>query len=110
MTKQHFHAHRINALGCTDFDQFVSECGGSMPEEYHSDDVDIVSAMRNIWDLAHDFTFRRLHDIHGGSLKDISIEYGIPLRSLEDWNAGLRTPPEYVLEFLAADVMANQIL
>lgn len=36
-------------------------------------------------------------------------EYGIPLRSMEDWKFGRRTLPEYVLEFLAADVLANRI-
>ena len=109
MTKQQFHAQRINALDCTDFEQFVAECGGSMPEEYFAEGVDIVSAMQQIWDLAFNFTFRRLKCIHGGSLRSISQEYGIPLRSLEDWNSGKSSPPEYVLEFLAADVLANRI-
>ena len=109
MTKQQFHTQRINALDCTDFEQFVAECGGSMPEEYFDEGVDIVSAMQQIWDLAHDFTFRRLKCIHGGSLRSIAQEYGIPLRSLENWNAGASEPPEYVLEFFAADVLANRV-
>lgn len=109
MTKQQFHAQRINALDCTDFDQFVAECGSSMPAEYFAEGVDIVSAMQQIWDLSYDFTFRRLHDIHGDSLQTISREYDIPLRTLEEWNAGRRTPPEYVLELLCADVLSNRI-
>ena len=109
MTKQQFHAQRLNALDCTDFEQFVAECGSSMPEEYFDECVDIVAAMQQIWDLAYDFTFRRLKCIHGKSLRSISQEYGIPLRSLEDWNSGKSSPPEYVLEFLAADVLANRI-
>lgn len=109
MTKQQFHAQRINALDCTDFEQFVAECGGSMPEEYFAEGVDIVSAMQQIWDLAFNFTFRRLKCIHGGSLRSISQEYGIPLRSLEDWNSGKSSPPEYVLEFLSADILGNRI-
>lgn len=109
MTKQQFHAMRLNALACTDFDQFVAECGGSMPEEYFAEGVDIISAMQHIWDLAYDFTFRRLKSIHGGSLRTIAQEYGIPLRTLEDWNAGKSAPPEYVLELLCADVLGNQV-
>lgn len=109
MTKQQFHAQRLNALDCTDFDQYVAECGGSMPEEYFAEGVDIVSVMQQIWDLAYDFTFRRLKSIHGGSLRTIAQEYDIPLRTLEDWDAGRRNPPEYVLEFLAADVLTNRI-
>ena len=109
MTKQQFHAQRINALGCTDFNQFVAECGSSMPEEYFAEGVDIVAAMQQIWDLAHDFTFRCLKCIHGGSMRSIAQEYNIPLRSLEDWNSGKSSPPEYVLEFLAADILENRI-
>lgn len=109
MTKEQFHAQRINALDCADFSQFVAECGGSMPEEYFTEGVDIVAAMQQIWDLAFDFNFRRLKCIHGGSLRSIAQEYSIPLRSLEDWNSGKSSPPEYVLELLAADVLANRI-
>lgn len=109
MTKQQFHAQRINALDCTNFDKFVAECGSSMPDEYYAEGVDIVSAMHDIWDLAHDFSFRRLHDIHGGSLLAMSQEYGIPLRTCENWNTGNRVPPEYVLELLCADVLENKI-
>ena len=109
MTKQQFHVQRINALDCTDFDQFLAECGSSMPEEYFADGVDIVASMRQIWDLAFDFSFRRLKRIHGDSLRTIAQEYSIPLRSLEDWNTSKSAPPEYVLEFLAADVLSNRI-
>lgn len=110
MTKQQFHAQRINALDCIDFEQFVAECGGSMPEEYFAENVDIVSSMQQIWDLAHDFTFRRLKCIRGSSLRAMAQEYGMPLRTLEDWNAGKSVPPEYVLELLAADVLTNKVL
>lgn len=109
MTKQQFHAQRISALDCTDFEQFVAECSSSMPEEYFAEGVDIAAAMQQIWDLSYDFTFRRLHDIHGVSLQAFSREYEIPLRTLEEWNAGRRTPPEYVLELLCADVLSNRI-
>lgn len=107
MTKQQFHAQRINALDCADFDHFVAECGSSMPEEYYNDDVDIVSAMKHIWDLAHDFNFRRLHAIYGHSIASFATDYNIPIRTLEDWCASKRNPPEYVLELLAADVLLN---
>lgn len=109
MTKQQFHAHRLNAIDCSDFEQYTTKCGGSMQEEHFADDSDIVSIMRQIWDLAHDFTFRRLHTIRGGSLAAFSREYDIPLRTLEDWNADRRTPPDYVLELLSADVLTTRI-
>lgn len=109
MTKQQFHALRISAMDCADFEQFVAECGGSMPEEYFASGVDITAAMRQIWDLAYDFNYRRLHIIHGQSFASFASAYNIPIRTLEEWSAGRRTPPEYVLEFMAADVLANRI-
>lgn len=109
MTKQQFHAQRINALDCTDFEQFLSECARSMPEEYYAEGVDIVAAMQQIWDLAHDFTFRRLHSIFFSSLPTMAAEYDISIRTMEDWKSNRRTPPEYVLELLAADVLSNRV-
>ena len=38
----------------------------------------------------------------GLTMKEISKRFGIPYRTIQDWNAGRRTPPEYVLRLLAA--------
>lgn len=32
----------------------------------------------------------------GLSRKEFSEHFGIPLRTIEDWEAGRRTPPEYI--------------
>ena len=32
----------------------------------------------------------------GENRKEFSIHTGIPVRTLEDWEAGRRTPPEYI--------------
>ena len=34
------------------------------------------------------------------SRSEFSRRYGIPIRTLEDWEAGRRTPPEYVVSLL----------
>lgn len=39
---------------------------------------------------------RKLREQTGLSRKDFSIHIGIPLRTIEDWEAGRRTPPEYI--------------
>jgi len=36
----------------------------------------------------------------GLSRAEFSRRYGIPLRTLENWDAGIATPPEYVLTLL----------
>ena len=32
----------------------------------------------------------------GENRKEFSVHTGIPVRTLEDWEAGRRTPPEYI--------------
>ena len=39
---------------------------------------------------------RRIRKQTGMTRKDFSIHIGIPLRTLEDWEAGRRRPPEYI--------------
>lgn len=39
---------------------------------------------------------RRLREQTGMARKDFSIHIGIPLRTIEDWEAGRRRPPEYI--------------
>ena len=39
---------------------------------------------------------RRLREQTGMTRKDFSIHIGIPLRTIEDWEAGRRRPPEYI--------------
>lgn len=39
---------------------------------------------------------RTLRDQSGMTRKQFSEHLGIPLRTIEDWEAGRRTPPEYM--------------
>lgn len=39
---------------------------------------------------------RMLREQTGMNRKEFSMHVGIPIRTLEDWEAGRRTPPEYI--------------
>ena len=41
-----------------------------------------------------------IREILGISRAAFSRRYNIPIRTLEDWDAGRKNPPEYVLEML----------
>lgn len=41
-----------------------------------------------------------LRSLIGLSRSEFSRRYGIPIRTMEDWEAGRRTPPEYVVSLL----------
>lgn len=66
-------------------------------------------ALAKIWELAHDFNFRKLRQISGLTRESFVREYRIPRRTIEHWDVGERTPPSYVLELLAADVLSAKI-
>ena len=46
----------------------------------------------------------------GVSRAEFSRRYSIPLRTLESWEAGVRTPPEYVLDLLEESVRRTDII
>lgn len=64
-------------------------------------------ALAKIWELSHDFNFRKLRQISGLTQAKFAQEYGVPPKTLEKWETGERTPPPYVIELLAADVITE---
>lgn len=46
----------------------------------------------------------------GVSRAEFSRRYNIPLRTLESWEAGVRIPPEYVLQLLEESVRRTDIV
>lgn len=53
-----------------------------------------------IYDFAYDYTFSCVRILSGMAQARFAQEYNIPLRTIENWDAGTRTPPSYVLELL----------
>lgn len=45
-------------------------------------------------------TIKELRSITGLSQQAFSDKYNIPKRSIENWESGKRTPPEYVISLL----------
>lgn len=52
---------------------------------------------------------RELREQTGLSRKDFSIYVGIPLRTIEDWEAGRRTPPEYIPRLIAYQLKYEEL-
>ena len=55
-------------------------------------------------------TITEMRNYIGISRAEFSRRYNIPLRTLESWEAGVRTPPEYVLDLLAESVRRTDII
>ena len=55
-------------------------------------------------------SIKELRDSTGMSRKEFSEHTGIPVRTLEDWEAGRRTPPEYIPRLLAYQIKFEELL
>ena len=53
---------------------------------------------------------RELRARTGMSRKDFSEYTKIPVRTLEDWEAGRRTPPEYIPRLLAYQLKFDEMM
>lgn len=42
-------------------------------------------------------TVKELLKKHRLTLKALSLRFGIPLRTVENWSAGVNTPPDYLI-------------
>ena len=52
---------------------------------------------------------KELRERTGMSRKEFSKHTGIPVRTLEDWEAGRRTPPEYIPRLIAYQLMYEEL-
>lgn len=53
---------------------------------------------------------RELRESIGLTRKEFSEHIGIPVRTLEDWEAGRRTPPEYIPRLIAYQLKYEKLL
>ena len=55
-------------------------------------------------------TIKGIRESTGMSRKDFSEHTGIPVRTLEDWEAGRRTPPEYIPRLIAYQLKYEELV
>ena len=53
---------------------------------------------------------RELRESIGLTRKEFSEHTGIPVRTLEDWEAGRRTPPEYIPRLISYQLKYEELL
>ena len=55
-------------------------------------------------------TIKELRESTGMSRKEFSEHTGIPVRTLEDWEAGRRTPPEYIPRLISYQLKYEELV
>ena len=53
---------------------------------------------------------KELRERKGMNRKEFSAHTGIPVRTLEDWEAGKRTPPEYVPRLIEYQLKYEELM
>ena len=54
-------------------------------------------------------TIKEMRELLGISRAEFSRRYDIPIRTLENWESGTRTPPKYVISLLEKDIVKEDI-
>lgn len=55
-------------------------------------------------------TIKELRESIGMSRKEFSEHTGIPVRTLEDWEAARRTPPEYIPRLITYQLKYEELM
>ena len=96
------------ALDCADRDAYVSDwalssaLGDAPAEDVPAEDVpaDRVEELGHLWDAAH-LTIRDIRAHTGLSQAAFAARYCIPRRTVENWESGVRSCPDYLRLLLA---------
>jgi hypothetical protein len=106
MTDKLFYTLFGDAIASPDRDAFVSDWSlssvwGDAPDaDIPADRIDLLA---RLWDAAH-LTIRDIRQHTGLSQAAFATHYCIPTRTLEDWERGVRSCPDYLRLLLAKDV------
>lgn len=53
---------------------------------------------------------KKLRELTGLNKKGFAEHFGIPLRTVEEWEAGRRTPPEYIPRLIEYQIKYEKLL
>lgn len=90
---------------CPDLESYIAEVGGSVPLDDVTNTIRILTA---IWEIARDgMTIKSVSVACDISVRQIAMRYGLPTRTVEDWAAGRRKPPEWQIPLIAYAVLSD---
>lgn len=105
-----FRKHYIDAMEAKNEEIFIAEPGWEeWMDRYNVDTV--VSILRIIYKLSEagkDVT--ELRKIYGVSRAEFSRMLGIPLRTIDNWNAKVSMPSEHLFFMIAHEVFINMCM
>lgn len=99
MTNSEIYLCTTEALDYADRDAYISDMAlssvwGDEPDAEIP--ADRIEQLGHIWDRTHR-TFAEIREASGMTYRELAQRFCIPVRTMEDWSAGRRTPPLYTL-------------
>ena len=96
---------------CSTLDEYIAECGGSVP----LDDINqVIDLLGLIYEIGCDLSIKTIAAACGISVRRLAMSYGIPTRTVENWSSGPARPPLWQLPLIAyaaiSDVMQKDPL
>lgn len=97
----------IDVSECKDIYSYIEEVGGSVP----LDNVDdVIQLLTKIWEIGKGgLTVKSIASAVDISMRQLAMTYGLPYRTVQDWAAGARKPPEWQLPLIAYAVLSDRI-
>lgn len=97
----------IDVSECKDLDSYIAEVGGSV----QLDNVDdVIQLLTIIWEMGKGgLTVKSIASAVDISMRQLAMSYGLPYRTVQDWAAGARKPPEWQLPLIAYAVLSDRI-
>lgn len=98
-----------DARACGTLDNFIVECGGSLPDDSYYEDTDkAVKVLTLLYSCRYGIDVKDLLKLHGGSMAEFARDYGIPYRTVQDWASTSKfhhEPPQYIMRLILADLL-----
>lgn len=90
----------LSASKYDNFNEFYLYCG-------NTNDENNINKYLLIYVYAHEQTCESIRRIAKMTRAEFCREYHLPMRTVEDWDAGRREPPKYLLDALAFAVISD---
>ena len=106
MTFEDFRRLTTDAAEFDCVEDYIDEIGGSAPAGVS--DANLTEILEKCWTYGREHSITALRKTAGISRAEMSRTYGIPVRTLESWEAtsnGARSAPGYVIDLLAYAVI-----
>lgn len=108
MTYTTYRILKLDALECASLEDYIAECGGVCPYYWYTSDGSagtVIAGLTAIWNIAHGNGFNTLLELTGLGNVAFSRNFGMPLRTVENWKGGVSAPPVWVLEYVEMAVV-----